>query len=193
MDVDGGTATLDSGERVVSDQLLVATGSWTRALWEDAPIVPTRQLTVYLDADPGPVPVFGEGAPFAHYGFPAHDGLGFKLGSHVTGPPGDPTAEAERVATTSEVEAICAYAARRFPATAGAPVRSADVCFYAMTPTTDPVVARLDDRTVVCAGFSGHGFTFAPVLAPAAADLVLGREPSVDPRPFAVPLATRAR
>jgi glycine/D-amino acid oxidase-like deaminating enzyme len=189
--VEDGTVTLADGTRLVADQVLLATGSWTSGLWEAAPIVATRQLTLYLDADPGPLPIFGEGAPFSHYGFPAHDGLGFKVGSHVTGAPGDPADEAARTALAAEVEGIRAYAARRFPATAGAPVQSADVCFYAMTPTADPVVDRLDDRTVVCAGFSGHGFKFAPVVAPAAAELVLGREPSVDVRPFAVPTTSR--
>jgi glycine/D-amino acid oxidase-like deaminating enzyme len=189
--VEDGTVTLADGTRLVADQVLLATGSWTSGLWEAAPIVATRQLTLYLDADPGPLPIFGEGAPFSHYGFPAHDGLGFKVGSHVTGAPGDPADEAARTALAAEVDGIRAYAARRFPATAGAPVRSADVCFYAMTPTADPVVDRLDDRTVVCAGFSGHGFKFAPVVAPAAAELVLGREPSVDVRPFAVPTTSR--
>ena len=187
--VEDGTVVLAGGERLVADQVLLATGSWTRGLWPAATIVATRQLTVYLDVDPGPVPIFGEGAPFSHYGFPAHDDLGFKVGSHITGTEGDPAADAERTPLQADVDAIRAYAARRFPATVGAAVRSADVCFYAMTPTADPVVARLDDRTVVCAGFSGHGFKFAPVVAPAAADLVLGREPALDLRPFAVPAA----
>jgi glycine/D-amino acid oxidase-like deaminating enzyme len=36
----------------------------------------------------------------------------------------------------------------------------------------------------VCAGFSGHGFKFAPTVAAAAADLVLGRTPEIDLAPF---------
>ena len=56
---------------------------------------------------------------------------------------------------------------------------------YALTPTETAVVDRIDERTVVCAGFSGHGFKFAPTVAKAAADLVLGRRPEVDLGPFA--------
>ena len=74
-------------------------------------------------------------------------------------------------------------------------VRGADVCCYALTPTEAPIVDRVDQRTVVCAGFSGHGFKFAPTVAAAAADLVLGREPEVSLAPFrwpALELRTRS-
>jgi glycine/D-amino acid oxidase-like deaminating enzyme len=63
-------------------------------------------------------------------------------------------------------------------------VRAADVCFYAMTPDEDPIVDRLDARTVACCGLSGHGFKFSCVLGAAAGELALGLEPSVDLRGF---------
>ena len=129
--------------------------------------------------------MFGDGAPFAMYGIPSHDGLGMKIGAHLTGPDGDPDDSRQRVATQAEVDAIQRYARTRFGLTPGeARIVRADVCFYAMTPTEDPVVDRLDDGLVVCAGFSGHGFKFAPVVAAAAAELAVGREPSVDLGPF---------
>jgi sarcosine oxidase len=153
----------------------------------DAPVVATRQVTAYLAGGPADVPVFGDGAPFAMYGMPAHDGLGMKIGSHVTGPPGDPDDPGLRVATAADLGPIRAYAARRFGVTGpAAHVVRADVCFYAMTPTEDPLIDRLPDGRVICAGFSGHGFKFAPVLAPAVADFALGMEPAVDLRPFAL-------
>lgn len=167
------------------DQVLLTCGPWTPRLRPELAIVATRQVSIHLDAGPGDIPVFGEGAPFAFYGFPAYDGVGFKIGDHVTGPAGDPGDPAQRQATEDEIAHLRAHAARRFPATAGAAVRSADVCFYAMTVTEDPVVARLDERTVVCAGFSGHGFKFSPVVAEAAADLVMEREPAISMARFA--------
>ncbi len=48
-------------------------------------------------------------------------------------------------------------------------------------------MARTGERTVVCAGFSGHGFKFAPTVSAAAADLVLGRESEIDLEPFSFP------
>ena len=68
-------------------------------------------------------------------------------------------------------------------------VRGADVCCYAMTASESPIVDRTGERTVVCAGFSGHGFKFAPTVAAAAADLVLGRAPEIDLAPFRFPVA----
>jgi glycine/D-amino acid oxidase-like deaminating enzyme len=98
---------------------------------------------------------------------------------------GDPDDPDQRVATDAELNAIQHYARARFRLTADAArIARADVCFYAMTPTEDPVVDRLDDGVVVCAGFSGHGFKFAPVVAAAAAELAVGRDPSVELRPF---------
>lgn len=168
------------------DQTLLTCGPWTPTLRPDLPVRATRQVSIHLDGGPGDIPVFGEGAPFAFYGFPAYDGVGFKIGDHVTGPAGDPGDAGQRRATAAEIAHLAGHAARRFPATAGASVRSADVCYYAMTPTEDPVVARLDDRTVICAGFSGHGFKFSPVVAEAAADLVAGREPAIPMDRFAL-------
>jgi sarcosine oxidase len=169
------------------DQVLLATGAWTGRLRPQLPITPTRQVSVHLAAGPAGIPVFGEGAPFAHYGTPAYPGAGFKVGIHVTGPAGDPADPAQRHAAAEEVAQLTAYAARRFPQTAGAEVLSADVCFYEMTATEDPIVARLDERTVVCAGFSGHGFKFSPVVAGAAAELVLERAPAIPLERFGVP------
>ena len=150
-------------------------------------IRPTRQITAYLAGGPADVPVFGDGAPFAMYGMPAHDGLGLKIGSHITGPHADPDDPAARVATEDDLAPIQAYAAKRFGVTgAAAQIVRADVCFYAMTPTEDPVIDRLEDGRIVCAGFSGHGFKFAPVLAAAVAEFAMEMPPSVDLRPFGI-------
>ena len=94
------------------------------------------------------------------------------------------------MAPAAEVRRLAEAARRRLP---GLPwpegelqLRGADVCCYALTPTDAPIVDRLDARTVLCAGF-GHGFKFAPTVAAAAADLVLGREPAVSLAPFRSP------
>jgi sarcosine oxidase len=183
--VDASGADLASGTRVDADVVVLTAGAWSAGLAPRLPIRPTRQLTAYLAGGPDDIPVLGDGAAFAMYGVPAHDGRGMKIGVHLTGPDGDPDDPRQRVATNAELDAIRTYARTRFGLSAGdARIECADVCFYAMTPTEDPVVDRLDDGVVVCAGFSGHGFKFAPVVAAAAAELATGREPSVDLRPF---------
>jgi glycine/D-amino acid oxidase-like deaminating enzyme len=49
-----------------------------------------------------------------------------------------------------------------------------DSCYYSMTPDEGFVIdfAPGTERVVVMAGFSGHGFKFAPLLGRAAAELV---------------------
>jgi len=44
-----------------------------------------------------------------------------------------------------------------------------------------PVIDRVPgyENLVVAAGFSGHGFGIGPVSGPLAADLALGREPTL--------------
>jgi glycine/D-amino acid oxidase-like deaminating enzyme len=171
---------LGDGSERGADSLVLTTGAWTAGLIPGIPIRPARQVTCYLRGGPGDIPGFAEGAPFAMYGMPAHDGFGLKIGSHVTGPERDPDDPAERMATDTDLEGIAEYAARRFGVTgADAEIVRADVCFYAMTPTEDPVIDLLGDGRYVCAGFSGHGFKFAPVLSAAVAEWILGREPSV--------------
>jgi len=183
--VDAAGVDLASGGRLGADAVVLATGAWSAGLDPRLPIRATRQITAYLAGGPADIPVFGEGAPFAMYGMPSHDGLGMKIGAHLTGPDGDPDDPSQRVATRAEIELIRDYARTRFALGAReAAVVRADVCFYAMTPTEDPIVDRRDDGVVVCAGFSGHGFKYAPVVAAAAAELAMGRDPSVDLRPF---------
>ena len=53
-------------------------------------------------------------------------------------------------------------------------VKSA-VCLYAMTPDTDFIVDRHPalPQVAIGAGFSGHGFKFAPAIGELLADLVV--------------------
>lgn len=61
------------------------------------------------------------------------------------------------------------------PAFADARLVGRDTCFYTMTPDEGFVLDYLDParRVVLAAGFSGHGFKFAPVVGRAIAELVL--------------------
>ncbi len=55
-----------------------------------------------------------------------------------------------------------------------------------MTPDSIPVISEIDDipGLVLAAGFSGHGFGSGPAAGELAADLIMGRQPSVDPAPY---------
>ena len=180
-----GVVELADGSSERADQVLIATGAWTSALLNE-PIRSTQQVNVYLRVPTPGLPVWTYDLDV--YGLGDDGGDGLKVGGHAIGADVDPDDPAARVAPPAEVERLVAAARRRLPGLswpAGeAQVRGADVCCYALTPTETAVVDRIDERTVVCAGFSGHGFKFAPTVAKAAADLVLGRRPEVDLAPF---------
>jgi glycine/D-amino acid oxidase-like deaminating enzyme len=183
-----GTVELADGTGERADQVLVATGAWTGGLL-GAPIRSTQQANVYLRvATPG-LPVWTYDMDV--YGLGDDDGAGLKVGGHVVGPDIDPDDPAGREAPAAEIRRLTDAARRRLPGLAwpagDAQVRGADVCCYALTPTEAPIVDRLSEHTVLCAGFSGHGFKFAPTVAAAAADLTLGATPEIDLAPFAHP------
>ena len=75
------------------------------------------------------------------------------------------------------------YAARRFPALAGAPIVGARVCQYDLTADTHFLVARHPERHDwwLLGGGSGHGFKHGPALAEYVADCIEGRRV---PEPF---------
>jgi glycine/D-amino acid oxidase-like deaminating enzyme len=183
-----GAVELADGTRVAGDVVVLCTGSWSSALDERlAAVVPRRQVTAYFRAPLTDVPVFGDGG-LDFYGFPAHDGHGVKIGWHRTenAEIADPSAVAPRRVRAEDIEPLAQYLARRFPSAAGAPLVEADVCFYAMTADEQPVIDRLDDRTLVACGLSGHGYKFSCVLGAIVGELALGIEPSVDLTGFAL-------
>jgi sarcosine oxidase len=186
-----GEVELDDGSRERADQVLVAAGAWTRKLLPDAPIRSTQQVNVYLRVHTAGLPVW----IYDHdvYGLGDDGGSGLKVGGHAIGADIDPDDPEARVAPAEEARRLAEAARRRLPGlpwpASDAILRGADVCCYALTPSEAPIVDRIGERTVVCSGFSGHGFKFAPAVASAAADLVLGREPEFSLAPFRWPEA----
>ena len=60
------------------------------------------------------------------------------------------------------------------PGAAG-PLRAAKPCMYSLTPDQHFVIDRHPEHRdlILCGGFSGHGFKFAPVVGEIASDLAL--------------------
>ncbi len=108
------------------------------------------------------------------YGFPRDGADGVKVGFHDRGPETDPD-QPQPDGSPEEVEAMRAVLAERLPDVPGRHVRSVG-CTYAMTPDHDFVLGLVpgtEDRVVVAAGFSGHGFKFVPVVGEVLADLAI--------------------
>ncbi len=84
-------------------------------------------------------------------------------------------------ATMRDLDPIMRAAAKFVPGLAGpepaatARLLRAATCLYTMTPDEHFIVDRHPQFENVCfaAGFSGHGFKFAPLIGKALADLVL--------------------
>ena len=188
------TVCLASGERVAGDHVVVAAGAWTERL-----LGPTHALgleTTVLrrvlawSRPPEParpalrgLPVWAAFLPEGFfYGFPdADEGVsGFKLACHVAHGgdhqaaslvPVDPDA-VDREVHAADLEPLRQFLARHRP-DAG-PIVESSVCLYTNTPSGDFWLDHHpeDERVVVAAGFSGHGFKFTPAIGLAVADLI---------------------
>ncbi|MDQ0374782.1 N-methyl-L-tryptophan oxidase [Cellulomonas humilata] len=188
------------GVRVVTDtgtwqatSVVVAVGAWTSGLLAGIPeladrLVVTQEQPAHfalrLDAPAADLwPSFTHDPPAPHpwpsgvYGL-ATPGEGIKVGFHGVGPRTDP----DRRTFTPEphqLRQLRDYVAQWVP---GAdPDHLVPIsCTYTTTPDHDFVLDRRG-RVVVAAGFSGHGFKFAPALGRVLADLA--SEPAYSTHP----------
>jgi sarcosine oxidase len=169
-----------------ADVVVAACGSYAPELLSplriDVPLIPTQEVIAYFEPRgggglPAGVPVINDLGAEQRYGLPTRS-LGFyKFAEHGTGPRIDPRdrdpspdpANIERLARAAET-----YLPGFDPEPAGV-----ETCVYENTPDRDFVIDRRG-RVVVGAGFSGHGFKFAPLIGRLLADLALDRTPPFD-------------
>jgi sarcosine oxidase subunit beta len=80
------------------------------------------------------------------------------------------------------LEEVAEVAARRLPALADLPVQSSWWGWYDVSPDWNALVgeAAQPSRFLYATGFSGHGFQQAPAVGEHLAELVVGREPTLD-------------
>ena len=169
---DGDAVALDDGSRLAADVVLWACGPWLGALFPaEVALRVTRQDLFFFAAPPDWGPA---GAPgwvdfdAAIYGTGDLDGHGVKVAPDAEGPdlaaedplpPVDPANE--RDART--------YLAHRFPALAGAALRSSRTCRYELSPDGHFIAAPRAGQPAhwLIGGGSGHGFKHGPALAEA--------------------------
>jgi len=80
------------------------------------------------------------------------------------------------------LEDVAEHAARRLPVLVDLPVQSSWWGYYEMSPDHNALVGRAADPDgfFYATGFSGHGFQQAPAVGEYVAELVAGREPTLD-------------
>ena len=117
-----------------------------------------------------------------YYGHGDVGGFGMKVAPDLGGERVDPDT-LERVPQPENAQLARAYAARRFPALADAPLIGARVCQYTLTGDTHFVVAPHPENAGwwLVGGGSGHGFKHGPALAEYVADCIEGLR---EPEPF---------
>jgi sarcosine oxidase len=199
---DGVAVTTATGvERAAA--LVLCPGPWAADLLGGlgVPFAVERQVQCWFEPNggvdrflPNRHPVWGWEAPDGRmvYGFPAFDGPhgGVKVGLHHGGAICTPQT-IDRHVSDAEVEDLVSYLKRAAPALPGRFLRAV-TCMYTNTPDRHFVIAIHPDhpQVAVAAGFSGHGFKYAPVVGEILADLALDgstRHPVAlfDPRRFA--------
>lgn len=169
-------------EVIHCERLVVTAGPWAPTVLSalGLPLTVRRVLVIHVQPKepeqftPERLPIFLLDVPEGeYYGFPFLPEQGVKFGRHDSGE----LCSAESVrreVSRDEIEAMSRVIERYVPGSAGKVLMSV-TCLYTMTPDAHFVVDLHPEWKGVAfaAGFSGHGFKFAPVIGEALADLVL--------------------
>jgi sarcosine oxidase len=174
---------LADGTRIVTRSLVLALGPWFQQLLGSLgiPLRVQRNVQAWFSPatnayDAGRFPGFllnRAGLPAPLYGFPDF-GDGVKAAFHGLG---DLTRAEEvnrEIDIARDVEPIVRAMEQWMPG-ATHTFREAKPCLYALTPDTHFVIDRhpAHANVILCGGFSGHGFKFAPVVGEIGAGLAL--------------------
>jgi sarcosine oxidase len=167
-------------EVLEADTVVWACGGWLTGLFPAlAPLTTTRQDLFFIDGGepwtraPGWVEYDG-----AVYGTGDLDGLGVKGAPDFEGPPLAPDDELPSADPDNE-RWIRDYFARRFPALAGAPLKSSTTCRYELSTDSHFIAAPHPEHPSVwlLGGGSGHGFKHGPAMAEQLAAALRGGRP----------------
>jgi len=177
------------GGEIAAQKVIITAGAWSSQLLSQLglPLRVERKVLLWVDplaperVTPDVLPIFAFAERF-FYGFPSIGGRGVKMGihwerGHTVEDPTSPVAEATR----EDAEPVLELASRFLPALAGPMPGALDrvtalkTCLYTMSPDEHFIIDRHPewDNLIFAAGFSGHGFKFAPVIGEALADLAM--------------------
>jgi monomeric sarcosine oxidase len=184
-DKNGVRALKDSaGKTWEAESFVFTAGYWTGELLKNygLPIKVTKQEQLFLRPlsnrgryRPEHFPVFASHAD-GFYGFPVHLHGFIKLGDHSKGKPVKKADPEELRELTPKFEKKCRAFLKKFiPEMSNFTEFEGHVCWYDNTPDDDFIIDRLPDapNAFVAAGFSGHGFKFAPIVGKSLAELVV--------------------
>ncbi|HET8522834.1 MAG TPA: N-methyl-L-tryptophan oxidase [Thermomicrobiales bacterium] len=159
--------------RSTADRLIITAGAWADKVLAELglPFTVLRKVLWWLEVEeperfaPERFPVFVTDSDFGEiYGFPIFGQPGFKIAVHSGGIP-TTTESVNRTADDREKAEVVPAAQAFFPGVTGRVVNRA-VCLYTNTPDGHFIIDRHPEwpNVVIGAGFSGHGFKFAPAI-----------------------------
>jgi sarcosine oxidase len=180
---EGITIVLEDGSTISARTFVLSLGPWFKETLEalGVPLRIQRNVQAWFSPSSNSYgvdlfPAFlldRAGLPAPLYGFPDF-GDGVKAAFHGFGQITTAGELDREVNTTRDVAPIAAAMEEWMPG-AAAKFREAKPCMYSLTPDGNFVIDRHPQHpnVILCGGFSGHGFKFAPVIGEIAADLAL--------------------
>jgi len=187
---DGIVLELSDESRIRTRSLIVTLGPWFGDVLRQVGVALEIQRNVQVWFAPsvqtyraGAFPAFlleRESLPAPLYGFPDF-GDGVKAAFHGYGPVTRPQDLHREIDGDHDVLPVARALDAWMPGASGSYL-AGKACMYSLTPDrhfvidTDP----RDARIVLCGGFSGHGFKFAPVVGEIAAQLAVDGQSSHD-------------
>ena len=185
-DKNGVRAVKDAaGKTWEAERFLFTAGYWTGELLKSygIPIKITKQEQLFLRPlsnrgryRPEHFPVFASISQ-GFYGFPVHLHGFIKIGDHRKGAVvKKPDPEQLRTLAPKFEKASRAFLKKFLPELAAFTEFEGHVGWYDNTPDDDFILDKLPDvpNAYVAAGFSGHGFKFAPIIGKSMAELMVG-------------------
>jgi sarcosine oxidase len=170
-------------------RLVITAGAWAGRVLQglNLPLTVVRKLLVWVQPDrpeyfnPETFPVFASARDF-FYGFPNFRDDGVKLAIHwsLGEVEADPDSGQSDIGQET-IRPVLQAAAELLPSLSGelpgafSRVKRTKTCFYTMTPDEHFIVDRHPQigDLVFAAGFSGHGFKFAPAIGEALVKMSL--------------------
>lgn len=183
---DGFAIQLGDGTTVTSRAVVFSLGPWFKEALEKLGLAIRVQRNVQAWFAPATneysadrFPAFlvdRKGLPAPLYGFPDF-GDGVKAAFHAHGELTDAAHFVREIEPARDIEPIGRAMDAWMPG-AATTLRAAKPCPYTLTPDSHFVVDRhpAHPQLILCGGFSGHGFKFAPVIGEICADLALENE-----------------
>ncbi|MEO8439626.1 MAG: N-methyl-L-tryptophan oxidase [Spartobacteria bacterium] len=183
---DGFVLRLEDDSTITCGALVLSLGGWFKEALEQlgVRILVQRNVQAWFDSasaaynapDFPPFLLDRKGLPAPLYGFPDL-GDGVKAAFHSHGDLTDANHVKREIDHSRDIAPVVRAMDGWMPGAATC-LRGAKACLYTLTPDGHFVVDRhpAHPRIILCGGFSGHGFKFAPVIGEICADLALEKE-----------------